>query len=98
MQYKVMLGDGAVAQTVYVIVSSAEHEQLEPIADDSNRPSKHVERARVVLASVYRESAQRVAGSQATQWTGRAMARPTCSSKSRGLYIIRSVTYYLYAA
>src|SRR5947199_8457988 len=57
------LGDGAMAQQVCVVVSAAEREQLAAIAADRNRPRKHVERARIVLASADRCSAQRVAQS-----------------------------------
>src|SRR5256714_972867 len=57
------LGDGAMAQRVCVVLSSAEREQLAAIAADRNRPRKHVERARIVLASADRHSAQRVAQS-----------------------------------
>jgi len=46
-----------------VVVNSAEHEQLAAIAADRNRPRKHVERARIVLASADQGSAQRVAQS-----------------------------------
>src|SRR5205085_7498957 len=56
-------GDGAMAQRVCVVLSSAEREQLAAIAADRNRPRKHVERARIVLASADRHSAQRVAQS-----------------------------------
>jgi transposase len=38
-----------------------EREQLAAIAADRNRPRKHVERARIVLASADRHSAQQVA-------------------------------------
>ena len=51
------------AQRVCVVLSSAEREQLAAIAADRNRPRKHVERARIVLASADRHSAQRVAQS-----------------------------------
>jgi transposase len=44
-----------------VVVSAAEHAQLAAIAADRNRPRKHVERARIVLASPDRRSAQQVA-------------------------------------
>ena len=49
------------AQTVCVIVGAVEREQLAAIAADRNRPRKHIERARIVLASADRHSAQRVA-------------------------------------
>jgi len=42
---------------------TAEREQLAAIAADRNRPRKHVERARIVLASADRGSAQQVAQS-----------------------------------
>ena len=58
------------AQRVCVVLSAAEREQLAAIAADRNRPRKHVERARIVLASGDRHSAQRVA-----QSTG--ISRPT---------------------
>jgi hypothetical protein len=51
------------AQQVCVVLSTAEREQLAAIAADRNRPRKHVERARIVLASADRYSAQRVAQS-----------------------------------
>ena len=51
------------AQQVCVVVSAAEREQLMAIAADRNRPRKHVERARIVLASAERHSAQQVAQS-----------------------------------
>src|SRR3989440_8201808 len=57
------LGDGAMAQQVCVVLSSAEREQLAAIAADRDRPRKHAERARIVLASADRQSAQRVAQS-----------------------------------
>jgi transposase len=58
------------AQQVCVVLSAAEREQLAAIAADRNRPRKHVERARIVLASADRHSSQRVAHS-----TG--VSRPT---------------------
>jgi hypothetical protein len=62
------------AQQVCVVLSSAERERLAAIAADRNRPRrpireceqrdhKHMERARIVLASADRHSAQRVAQS-----------------------------------
>jgi transposase len=51
------------AQQICVVLSTAEREQLAAIAADRNRPRKHVERARIVLASADRHSAQRVAHS-----------------------------------
>jgi transposase len=49
------------AQQVCVVLSAADREQLATIAADRNRLRKHVERARIVLASADRQSAQRVA-------------------------------------
>ena len=49
------------AQTVCVVVDGAERERLVAIVADRNRPRKHVERARIVLASADQESAQHVA-------------------------------------
>src|SRR5580698_6809203 len=49
------------AQRVCVIVSSSDRERLEAIAADRNRPRKHAERARVVLASAAGDPVQRVA-------------------------------------
>src|SRR5215471_4812555 len=54
---------GAMVQQICVVLSAAEREQLAVIAADRNRPRKHVERARIVLASADRGSAQRVAHS-----------------------------------
>ena len=51
------------AQQVCVVLSIAEREQLAAIAADRNRPRKHIERARIVLASADRHAAQRVAQS-----------------------------------
>jgi hypothetical protein len=50
-------------QQVCVVVSAEEREQLAAITIDRNRPRKHVERARIVVAAVDRHSAQRVAQS-----------------------------------
>ena len=49
------------AQQICVVLSAADREQLARVAADRNRPRKHVERARIVLASADRQSAQRVA-------------------------------------
>jgi transposase len=49
------------AQTVCVIMSASDRESLEAIAADRNRPRKHAERARVVLASAACVPVQRVA-------------------------------------
>src|ERR1700724_2767034 len=56
-------GMEAIAQQVCVVLRAAEREQLAAIVADRNRPRKHVERARIVLASADRHSAQRVAQS-----------------------------------
>ena len=50
------------AQQVCVVLSTAEREQLAAIVVDRNRPRKHVERARIVLALADRHSAQQVSG------------------------------------
>ena len=57
-------------QQVCVVLSAAEREQLAAIVADRNRPRKHVERARIVLASADRHSAQQVA-------QGIGVSRPT---------------------
>jgi transposase len=49
------------AQTVCVIVRASDKERLEAIVADRNRAQKHVDRARVVLASAVGEPVQRVA-------------------------------------
>jgi len=51
------------AQQVCVVLSNAEREELAAIAVDRNRSRKHVERARIVLASADRHTTQRVAQS-----------------------------------
>jgi transposase len=56
-------GDGAMAQTVCVVVCAADRAPLAAIVADRNQRQKHVERARIVLASADRGSAQRVAQS-----------------------------------
>ena len=62
------------AQTVCVVLGAAEREQLAAIVADRNRPRKHVERARIVLAAADRGSGQRVAQSigvsRPTVWRG----------------------------
>ena len=55
------MGDGHGTTGVCVVLSTAERERLAAIAADRNRPRKDVERARIVLASADRGSAQRVA-------------------------------------
>src|SRR5229473_8637217 len=57
------LGGWAMAQRLCVVLNTAEREQLAAIVADRNRPRKHVERARIVLASADRGSAQQVAQS-----------------------------------
>jgi len=52
---------GRMAQTVCVILSSLVRQMLEAIVADRNRPQKHVDRARVVLASAKRDPVQVVA-------------------------------------
>ena len=49
------------AQTACVIVSAGDRDRLEAIAADRNRPAKHVERARVVLASAHGGPVQQIA-------------------------------------
>ena len=56
-----MCDAGPMAQTICVIISTADRERLQAIVEDRNRPQKHVERARIVLASADRGPAQRVA-------------------------------------
>ena len=56
-----MCDAGPMAQTVCVIVSAADRERLRAISGDRNQSRKHMERARIVLASAEREPAQRVA-------------------------------------
>ena len=51
------------AQTVCVIVSALDRDRLRAVVADRNRPRKHVERARIVLASADWRPAQRVAHS-----------------------------------
>ena len=49
------------AQTVCVIVSALDRQRLEAVAADRNRPGKHIERARVVLASADHRPVQHTA-------------------------------------
>ena len=49
------------AQTICVLVSTRDKQRLEAIASDRNRPQKHAERARVVLASMADDPVQRAA-------------------------------------
>src|SRR6201981_3209 len=63
---------GPMPHTVCVIVGAADRERLQAIVGDRNRPRKHVERARIVLAAAEPEPAQRVAArvgvSRPTVW------------------------------
>jgi hypothetical protein len=68
------------AQQVCVVLSIAEREQLAAIAADRNRPRKHIERARIVLASADRHTAQRVAQSIGAH--GVAVATALCRERS----------------
>jgi len=67
-----MCDAGPMAQTICVIVSAADRDRLQAIIGDRNQPRKHMERARIVLASAEREPAQRVAArvgvSRPTVW------------------------------
>ena len=65
-----MCDTGLMAQTVCVIVNELDRGQLQAIVEDRNRPQKHGERARIVLASADRGPAQRVA-------QGIGVSRPT---------------------
>ena len=49
------------AQTVCVIVSASDRRRLAAIAADRNRPGKHIERVRVVLASAVHRPVQQIA-------------------------------------
>ncbi len=51
------------AQQMCVVLNAAEREQLAAIAADRNRPRKHIERARILLASADRNAVQQVAQS-----------------------------------
>ena len=51
------------AQSICVVLNTAEREQLAGIVADRNRARKHVDRARIVLACADRHSAQWVAQS-----------------------------------
>ncbi len=64
------------AQTVCVLVNAEEAARLEAIVADRNRPLKHVQRARIILASVERlpvlEVAQRTGASRPAVWRWQA--------------------------
>jgi hypothetical protein len=67
-----------------VVLSTAEREQLAAIAADRNRPHKHVERARIVLASADWHSAHRVAESIGiSRADGMAVAATFCRDRGR---------------
>ena len=51
------------AQSVCVIISDVDRDRLQAIAADRNQRQKHIERARIVLVSADRGSAQRIAQS-----------------------------------
>src|SRR5260370_22529792 len=61
MRYWPWPGGWGHGTTVCVVLNAAEREQLAAIVADCNRPRKHGERARIVLASADRHSAQQVA-------------------------------------
>src|SRR6516165_5622992 len=65
-----MCDAGPMGQTGCVIVSAADRERLRAISGDRNQSRKHMERARIVLASAERKPAQRVAA-------GVSVSRPT---------------------
>ncbi len=60
------------AQTICVLVDAEEMARLEAIVADRNRPLKHVQRARIIVASVERwpalEVAQRTGASRPAVW------------------------------
>jgi hypothetical protein len=68
------------AQTVCVVVSTSEREQLAAIAADRNRRRKHVERPRIALASADWYSAQRLAQSI-------GVSRPTVRWQKLGMQV-----------
>ena len=72
------------AQQVCVVLSAADREQLATIAADRNRPRKHVERARIVLASADRHWPQRVAQSSRRQPGRRCCALATTLRREPG--------------
>src|SRR6516225_6426012 len=67
MQDSTHLWGMGMAQTVCVVLSAAERKGLAVIVADRNRPRKHVERARIVLASADRV-AHSVGVSRPTVW------------------------------
>ena len=56
-----MCDSGWMAQTVCVIVSASDRRRLEKMAADRNQLRKHVERARLVLASADHRPVQQLA-------------------------------------
>ena len=64
------------AQTVCVLVNAEDAARLEAIVADRNRPLKHVQRARIILASIDRlpvlEVAQRSGASRPAVWRWQA--------------------------
>jgi hypothetical protein len=69
---------------VCVVLSTAERERLAAIAADRNRPRKHVERTRIVLASADRDWTQRVAQHRRQSADGMALATALCREQGRG--------------
>src|ERR1700746_2225820 len=61
--WAMVLGDGGHGTTGMCGIEHRGARELAAIAADRNRPRKHIERARIVLASADRHSAQRVAQS-----------------------------------
>ena len=61
--WPVALGDRGMSQQVCVVLRAAEREQLAAISADRNRPRKHIERAKIVLASADRHPVRQVAQS-----------------------------------
>jgi hypothetical protein len=63
---------GPMAQTVRVIVSTADRDRLQAIVGERNQPRKHMDRARIILACAEREPTHRVAArvgvSRPTVW------------------------------
>jgi hypothetical protein len=69
------------AQQVCVALSIAEREQLAAIAADRNRPRKHVERARIVLASASVSGAAGGAKHRRQPADGMAVATALCRER-----------------
>src|SRR5260370_41862667 len=84
MRYWPWPGGWGHGTTVCVVLNAAEREQLAAIVADCNRPRKHGERARIVLASADRHSAQQVAqriGSVGRRCGGGNNASPRAGSR-----------------